>query len=353
MVKKFCGYSVVIIVLFLSLAILGNKMAGAAWSNVGYITLAKTVLRTGNDVQRSISYDPPRTGERTPLEQAEKAFGKAVQWDSGSGKGYTGMGQTLIWQGRYAEAVAYLEEAVRLGGLARYGHLAGNANMYAGDRKRAFELWMNVNPAPDARWYLATTIFNQSRWDYYPERREDATYVLEETLKQSDLDSSTVVRLNDTLADMFDQMGQLDRAEQAIRDAVAARPEDAVYRSRLAWVLKNAAKANEALREAQASLDLQPNWRAHFVRGTIYSEQCQLEAAAREFEIGLQLPAGGDYRYWWQILYLGDIYWEQGRVADALGKWEQYLQFQSGHVSVRDQVAWAKRGELPKRCGKP
>lgn len=330
--------------------LLGQFLLGLFAANLGYIALTSAVMQRESR-SNPVDYEPPAVGNSSLFTKAEIYFRQSIHWTPQSGQALAGLGQTLVREGFYPEAVEILEAAVQLSNPSRYGYVAGNAAMYAGNHKRALELWMIANKALNARWYLAIMISKQTRWDYHPERRGDAAYVLEETVRQNGISARTA-NFCDALADIYDQMREFEKSEHAIRAAVAAEPDNSAYRSRLAWVLMNEGKLDEALREAQAAIDIQPNWRGHFVRGSVFWQRCQLGDAIREFRAGLQLSSSGDYRFAWQIFYLGDTYWEQGRVSDAIQNWEKYLQFQPGHVAVREQIAQAKAGTLPRRCMK-
>jgi tetratricopeptide (TPR) repeat protein len=205
-----------------------------------------------------------------------------------------------------------------------------------------------ANAAPERR-QLARVLFGQSNWDnYHAERWYDAVYVLQETLAAGGLGPGEAAALSLQLGDSLHHMGQLDQAEAALRAALAAAPGSARLTATLAWVLMDQGNGDQALLAAEAALAISPDWRAYYVAGMEHLRRCQLEAAAVSFQNGLRLRAD-EYRFYWQWIRLGDVYWELGEHEKAIEAWEAYLRTFSS-ASVKEKIAQARHNDLSRRC---
>lgn len=341
-------FVIVVVCVTMGACLLGARLISLVYVNWGYLDLSHAVI--DGAPLGGVFYDPPPANKSPLLEEAGRRFTQARNWWTENGQAYGGSGQVLMWQGDYTRAALSLNEAVRLGGITRYGYLMGNAQMFSGNRKQALDFWMLAGDNLSTRLALSTRIFGQSNWDnYHPDRWNDAIYVLQSTLTRSNLALSEVVALNLRLADMYQHIGNLGEAEGAVRAAIAIQPDDSLSWSTLAWVLMDANRQDAALQAAQTSLDRGPGWRAHYVRGHIFLQRCELVGAMQEFVAGLANSVD-NYRFYYQIDELGDVYWEQGRDQEALAQWGKFIQFQPGITRVAQKITEAKNGELGKRC---
>src|SRR5262249_34566667 len=83
--------------------------------------------------------------------------------------------------------------------------------------------------------------------------------------------------------------GQLDTADKAFRDALAAEPSNAAAHRGLAEVDRRRGKLDEAIKELQASLQIRDSAVSRTSLARIYLEQKKPELARAEVEKALKL----------------------------------------------------------------
>ncbi len=80
----------------------------------------------------------------------------------------------------------------------------------------------------------------------------------------------------------------------------------------------------------------------HFLRGTLYAFEGDMDAAITEFTLAVRMDGDNvDYR-----LPLGDAYWATGRLDEAMAQYSEIIRLDPSHV-----VAYARRGRIHRSQG--
>jgi tetratricopeptide (TPR) repeat protein len=337
----------------LGLTALAPAVVARVWTNLGYLQLAAAVMPSGAYPRPAAQYEPPRGAERHPMARAEALFRRALVWSPADGRAEVGLAQSLIWAGRPAEAVESLAAASAPQPQPNAKFVLGNAHLFAGQHDQALAAWMAATPTLLAREQLAIILFGQSSWGgHHPERWWDAVDVLNGTLQQPGLVSADRMRLNLQLATLYQHMGELALAEQAVRDGLAVVPHDASAQAALAWILLSQGDRVQAQVVAEAARLQHAGWPAYYVLGEVALQSCRIAEAITAFQTGLQYPVT-EYRFYWQWLRLGDAYWEAAQPAEAIAHWETYHQYQPNDAQVSAKIDLARHGQLERNCPLP
>jgi tetratricopeptide (TPR) repeat protein len=322
------------------------------WSNLGAIELARIAIAAPDFPGLAARYQSPPVTVNSHTKAAGAFYQRALQWQPRSSIACAGLGRVNILEGRYPEGASNLNSALQNGDLFRYGFLAGSASMYAGQRGQGLKIWMAASEEPQTRLLLVSQLFGQSTWtNYHPERWDDSIMLLRDMVHRPSLTPSMTIVMYEQLAEMYHFIGRLEDAETTLRQILAMAPRNITAHERLAWILMDAKKEEDALREANVALAINPGWRAHYIQGSIHLRHCRLDKAAEEFRAGLKYSAD-EYQYYWQMVSLGDVYWDQGETKMAEEQWQRYLSFQPEDRGMRQKLLSAKMGDLKRsiRC---
>ena len=127
-------------------------------------------------------------------------------------------------------------------------------------------------------------------------------------------------------------------AEEQLRQALAAEPDDPHAHALLALCLARREKFEEAATEARQAIQLAPDFDfAHYAHASVLHDRNHLEAAQRAIEEALRLaPEDADY---WALL--SQIRLDQRQWSPALEAAERGLRFIPGHVACTNLRAIA------------
>jgi tetratricopeptide (TPR) repeat protein len=282
--------------------------------------------------------------------ELEAIFRLALRFDRSSRQAVFGLSRVLLAQGRYQDARDAFREIRETNVTVFDNFWIGNLEAWNGDRAQALERWLAAGNSPSYRSSLAITLFGQSNWDdYHPERWDDAIFVLETTLAEPNVKPAERVTLGLRLAEMYQHVGKLGESIAALNDVLTIDSHNARGRGTLAWLYMALNRDEEALAQASSALENGPNWRADYVRGIILLKRCQLHDAERAFTEGLK-EKPDEYRFYWQLIGLGDTYWEQSMPDLAFAQWTLYLKFQPNDTQLRARLDKAVRNELTRHC---
>ncbi len=113
---------------------------------------------------------------------------------------------------------------------------------------------------------------------------------LKESLKTNPKDGTVLTRLGDLYMDA----GMCDKAEGYYREALAVSPNDVAVRTDMATCMRNQGRSDEALKEFEASVKIDPaHWRGWFNMGIVYLyDQGAYDKAREMFAKVLEINPG-------------------------------------------------------------
>jgi tetratricopeptide (TPR) repeat protein/TolB-like protein len=127
------------------------------------------------------------------------------------------------------------------------------------------------------------------------------------------------------------QQPWVDRAKEAILEALRLDPQQSEVRLSLAQLLKGTGRTDEALAELRRVVAVQPdNDDAHRLMGQILSDRAQVDAAIIEFNEAIRLRPG----FWTNYMSLATAYFKAGRLQEAA---RSYLRV----TELQPDNAWA------------
>jgi len=134
------------------------------------------------------------------------------------------------------------------------------------------------------------------------------------------------------------EQGRSEHAEQELRRAVAANPDDALPRTLLAVALAEQKRHDEALKEVRAAIGLAPDWAyPHYVAGIALEGQGKHQQAERAAREAIRLDAANDDSY----ALLAQTLINQARWREALEVAEQGLALDAENVTCANFRAMA------------
>ena len=245
----------------------------------------------------------------------------------------------------------YLEDAGGAeGGAAAV--IAGNARMARGDRALALRDWLLAAPTPELQIQLARSVYEQSTTSAggvaIPDRCRDALFVLE-AIKRSPAPPTIQREAAILRATVYDELDDRQSAIRIAGELLARDPGDAqVEDLKMMYLIRNA-DDSAAIAYATRVLEGRASWVAYFVRGAGHLYRCEVPQALRDFNDGLKLPPGNDYRHSWLHQNLATALWESGDVAGAVSEWREYKRLQPNAPGIGEMIAAAQAGRLARR----
>ncbi len=127
------------------------------------------------------------------------------------------------------------------------------------------------------------------------------------------------------------QQQWVDKAREAILEALRLDPEQSEVRLSLAQLLMGTGRTDEALAELRKVVTVHPdNDDAHRLIGQILSDKAQFDAAITEFNEAIRLRPG----FWTNHMSLAATYFKSGRLEDAALSYQRVTE-------LRPDNAWA------------
>ncbi len=126
--------------------------------------------------------------------------------------------------------------------------------------------------------------------------------------------------------------GRLDEAEQALKEALAGRPDAVLLRRQLAAVLAARGRSDEYIEELRRAVALEPMGYSHRLEyaRALYEKKKDLQGALYEFRQAAALaPGQGTPRY-----FIGRIHEDMGRYEESLAAYRQAGELAPHWVSI-------------------
>jgi tetratricopeptide (TPR) repeat protein len=206
------------------------------------------------------------------------------------------LGNALLQDGRVAEAMPYLEEAIQFWPDSAGAHSNyGDALLKAG---KVEESILHCRRAVELRPEFAAA--------------------------------------HNNLGNALLAGGHLDESIAAYRRATELNPAAANMRGNLGVALRRKGLLDEAIEEYRKALKISPEFAvAHFNLGNVYAQKQQMDQAIAEYEEALRIhpayPAAHGN--------LGDVLVQSGRANEAARHYEQALEFDPKNISVLNNHA--------------
>ncbi len=232
--------------------------------------------------------------------------------------------------GRAAEAVAELEEALRLQPDYAEAHLnLGNALFAAGRGDEAREHYeAAVRAQPD----YAPAHMNIGFWLAAAGRFPEAIASYERALRLRPEFAEAHNNFGEALA----RMGDLDRAAARFENAVRLKPAYAEAHNNLAGVRLQQNRPRDAIPLAEEALRLKPALaEAHSNLAYALLKTGRLDEATAHYRTLLQLEPDNPTAHG----NLGYIFWQQGHTAAAAAEYETVLRLEPDNAAARDALA--------------
>jgi protein O-GlcNAc transferase len=246
-------------------------------------------------------------------------------------------GVALKLQGRFDEAVACYEQAIRLQPDFAEAHFnlgllwrdSGRVDLAVSCLERTVALRPDVAVA---QWELGRLYLDQQRWF-------DAEQVFE-LLSQSHPDNlDTIVNL----AVAWQEQGRLDQAAAAYHRVLAKNPNHAVAHTNLGHILKSQGRLPEAIAAYERAIAAKPELvEAHSNLGNSWLESGQFEAAYAEYLIAAELRPSDPRSH----IDLGNVLQRMERLPDAAQAYRQAIALASNSID-----AWLNLSHLLKDVG--
>lgn len=336
-------------------ALVVTQIPAQLFTNLGYLALIKSRINEGLENTDLITYQVPRGGEATLLDQAAWFFAHALALRPYSASALAGQGRVNSDLGLTRESLRDWQSAVQYGyGGALGEFMLGNQYAQSGDRKSALGHWEQAVPA-QANWQisLARKIFSQGRGGYDVERWGDAAQVLEDALKISSLADSERVEIYLTLADIYASMGKNELVFFNVEQALVIMPYNAKAHAQYARYLDlYTIERDRAETEAKRAIELGPDWWAFLVLGDIYLRNCEPTRAISMYQAGLKLGSGGDWRHIYLLEGLAQAQWENGNRQAAEEALTRLLELQPGFERIRSMLVQVEQDTLPHLCAR-
>ena len=215
---------------------------------------------------------------------SETLFRHAIALTSDNEIAYNNLGAWLVAQGRFAEAIPWLRQALELDAAVASVHdNLGAALVRQGaleDGIRHLQEAIKLDPRlADAQNNLGAAYGRQGRFD-------EAIEHLQAALELSPADADAHCNLGEALA-AKERFGE---AVDQYRQALKITPDDAALRSSLGIALGRLGHLEESVLQLQEALKLNPdNPQAHCSLGVILCQQGRLDEAIHQFEEALRL----------------------------------------------------------------
>ncbi len=134
------------------------------------------------------------------------------------------------------------------------------------------------------------------------------------------------------------QQSRYELAEEQLRQALAAEPDDSYAHAMLALCLANREQFKDATAEAQQAIHLQPDSDfAHYAHARVLLDRNHLEEAQAAIEEAIRLdPGDADY-----LSLLSSIHFREARWKEALAAAERGLQSDPEHIGCTNLRAMA------------
>ncbi len=272
-------------------AVLLPRLVTPAWNNLGLLFM-----------------------EMQHLEEAENAFRRALQNDSGDGRTWNNLGTILNKMGRFEEAEDAFQKAIRVLKDVTVIHAAwgnlGNLLMEVGklrEAKKAFLKALDFNPNDPSIWHQLGTL--------------------------------------------HEEMGQIKEAEKALRESLHLDPRNSSAWFQLGLLLKQGNKLQEAASAFQQAIRYNLNFtNARVQRGIVLLELGHHERAEDELLLALELDP--THVSGWYVL--GAYFKAVNRVTDAIHCFERVvkldptiaeawsdlaaLKYQQGYLEEAEQI---------------
>jgi tetratricopeptide (TPR) repeat protein len=265
--------------------------------------------------------------DRGELDEAERAFRRALEIDPENPAGSTGLARVALARRQPERAVGTLEKLLEARPGDRYAlQLLGRA-------------YSQMGRLDDAAFALAIGVEGEPSWhdpwsdEVAQYRRGYATRLKEavERLQSGRVDEAIAIyeRLRDghenpalvtQLGRAYMAAGRIDAAIAVLEPLVLARPDHVEAHVALASAYLHKRNTERALAHAERALALNPTHaRAHEARGMILWRAERYDAALAEFEEAQRADPRNPMTLVWMGMVLGD--WE--RYREALARFEQ------------------------------
>ena len=289
------------------------------------------------------------------LDKAVESLESAVRQDPDYALAYAGLAEAYIWKySRTKEkewmdkALAHAKRSVELDqdltiAHVKLGRVYGSTGQHE-DAIAAFQQALKKYPSQsEAHRGLGRSYEKLGRVE-----QAEAAFVDAVKLRPNDWQTHSL------LAIFYMRRGRYLEAEAAFRSAIELAPNNHINYRNLAVVYHMMGRAEDAKAQLETSVAIEPTAKAYSNLGTIYFYEERYQAAARVFELAIDLGAA-EYQSWGN---LADAYrWVPGADAQAKAAYrraielaEQALTVNPNATRVRSSLAvyWAKLSEPEK-----
>jgi len=229
-----------------------------------------------------------RALERDDLKEAERVARAALAAAAQDGEALYLLGSSLLFQERFQEAAAPLEQALRLAPRRGVGHRLGYCHLALGDFKRAEGLLRremeSYADAVDACNALGVALVNQGR-------HEDALAAFLEAARRDPRSASA----HNNVANVLGDLGRGEEALPHLRAAVELEPGLADAHHNLGMLLHGLKRHEEAIASLEQALRLAPG-ASYTLSHLVWNQMaiCRWDGlAARADSLREQVRSGG------------------------------------------------------------
>lgn len=248
-------------------------------------------------------------------------------------RAHTNLGNTLLWLGRFSEAIGQYEQALRLQPYLTATHV-NLSNAYARLEQPAEavehgEAALRLDPnSADAHINLGNALLQLGR-------TAEAIGHYEAALRIQPAAADVHVNLGAALL----KLGRVDEAIQHYEAASRLQPDSAEAHYDLAKVLMQKGDLPAAGRQYAEAVRLKPDYiEAHFALGNLFAQTERFAEAINEYKLVLRLaPAHALARN-----NLGNALLIAGRVDEAIAEYEAILRVRPNDAAVRENLEQAR-----------